>query len=358
MSCQLMKAPNLLLCSHHGLQSISLPVHHHISSTSSFSIGSRRQHPTCGARRRGPLWKPTRSYATVVDHDRGEAGPLRWPKPDRPGAIPTPYQIFNQPMDAPYSKATFYKLVKIYHPDRIGQHDQSSEVAQLPAHVRLERYRLVIAANEILSDPTKRRAYDRYGMGWAGSSAGRGPRAHGARRYGAYDADSPMGNATWEDWERWYRRRSSSGGDGQQQQPAPPFDGNRTFVSIIVAFAMIGAVLETNRARSFSMSLTEQRERLHDEITRDIHRRREEWAPGSGGGDKDERIQHFIRMRDPARYPVSDPTVDPRYRKLLTSRPKKTRSVEDIKDRSMGGSTTTGAGEDGASGHDHADDGR
>ncbi|OCL06051.1 hypothetical protein AOQ84DRAFT_85833, partial [Glonium stellatum] len=94
---------------------------------------------------------------------------LAWPTATPPHAIPTPYQILALRHDEPYTKQRFYALVKLYHPDRHHHHyssDSSRAIASLPRSTRLERYRLLVAAHTLLSDPAKRRAYDRHGIGW------------------------------------------------------------------------------------------------------------------------------------------------------------------------------------------------
>src|SRR6187402_3852458 len=90
-----------------------------------------------------------RSYAMVSDgHSRHDHGQLRWPEMTSANSLPTPYQIFNQNKGSPYSKRRFYELVKLYHPDR---HDHDTISHSLSYATKLERYRLVVAANDILS---------------------------------------------------------------------------------------------------------------------------------------------------------------------------------------------------------------
>ena len=108
--------------------------------------------------------------------------------------IPTPYQIFGQKKDSPYSKRKFYELVKLYHPDR---HDYGSS-GNLPSYTtKLERYRLIVAANDILSNPVKRAAYDRYGSGWNGQPDALSPEIHLIKRAHIVRKDGmdPMGQA-------------------------------------------------------------------------------------------------------------------------------------------------------------------
>jgi DnaJ-class molecular chaperone len=156
-----------------------------------------------------------RQYARVVgdessqfkeqSNERDEQYDPIWPEPIPPRTAPTPYQILNLAQEGTYTKTHFYKLAKIYHPDRT-QHEHlcPSNVRKVPHAVRLERYRLIIAAHAILSDPVKRQAYDTVGAGWTGSSG----TCTTDRKwyYGAHQkwaaGEGPMYNATWEDWER------------------------------------------------------------------------------------------------------------------------------------------------------------
>jgi curved DNA-binding protein CbpA len=222
-------------------------------------------------------------------------------------AVPTPYQIFNQKKGAKYSKQTFYELVKLYHPDR---HDHSKLADGLSYATKLERYRLVVAANDILSNPVRRGAYDRYGAGWNGqpdvvtpqdaaesSTPWRGRGWNGG-------PEGPSQNATWEDWERWYQRDN----EGPQ---SPRFVSNTAFVFLIIMFAVIGGVGQATRVGNYSMNFLDQRDALHSDISQDLMRRRKETINGFGG--RDERIQSFLKQRAPVTYTLSEES----YKKLL-----------------------------------------
>lgn len=75
---------------------------------------------------------------------------------------PTPYDILDVRKGQPYHKRKYYHLVKAYHPDlNTGTSHYLSKATQT------DRFRLVVAAHEILSDTTKRAAYDMYGVGWS-----------------------------------------------------------------------------------------------------------------------------------------------------------------------------------------------
>ncbi len=277
-----------------------------------------------------------RLYAMVSDghsnhhhrHHRHHHEEFLWPEVTAASAIPTPYQIFNQKKGSKYSKQRFYELVKIYHPDRHNPdlHDG------LSYDIKLERYRLVIAANDILSDPVKRSAYDCYGAGWNGMPDARSPQDNSGStsEWGNYNGrgwgggpNGPSQNATWEDWERWYQRDSQ----GPQK---PRYVSNSAFVALIVMFAALGGVGQATRVGNYSMSFIEQRDALHDNISKELMRRRKETT--TGFGSREERIHQFLKQRDPYGYGMTD-TRDESYRRLLPA--PEVCSTEDIKGRSM-----------------------
>lgn len=241
-----------------------------------------------------------RSYAIVFNgHSSNNHEIHRWPQATTANAIPTPYQIFNLKKGSPYSKHRFYELVKLYHPDRHGAYDGLSYAT------KLERYRLIVCANDILSDPIKRGAYDCYGAGWNGMpDVSRNPEdgcGKGEKVWG--NPNGPSQNATWEDWERWYAREA----DGPQE---PRSVSNGAFVGLIVIFAALGGIGQATRVGNFSAGFVEQRDALHKNISKDLMRRRRETA--SSLGNREERIHHFLKQRDGG--------VDPRdeaYHKLL-----------------------------------------
>lgn len=248
---------------------------------------------------------------------RNSHGSVRWPEKTSVNGIPTPYQIFDQKRGSKYSKARFYELVKIYHPDR---HDHTgSEDGGLSYSTKLERYRLVVAANDILSDPARRGAYDRYGAGWNGAPDIMRPRdpSEPDGKWGDYSGrgwtggpDGPSNNATWEDWERWHMR------DAQGPQ-SPRFVSNTTFVFLIVFFAVVGGFGQATRVGNYSANFLEQRDALHSDISKDLMRRRKETF--NAFGSRDERIQDFLKQRAPLGY--GSQSRDDGNRKLLPAPP-------------------------------------
>jgi hypothetical protein len=100
-------------------------------------------------------------------------------------------------------------------------------------------------------------------------------------------------------------------------------------VSLVVIFAALGGIGQATRVGNYSMSFLEQRDALHDNISKDLIRRRKETT--SAFNSREERIESFLRHRDPIGYGMTDRRVSG-YRKLL---PPEICSSEDIKGRSM-----------------------
>ena len=214
---------------------------------------------------------------------------LSWPDDAvHPHRAPTPYQILSCTPGQPYSKHRFYHLVKLYHPDRP---DPSSPAHHLPPHVRLERYRLLVAAHAILSDDAKRRAYDAWGLGWAGNH--HHPVRHDPHHpWGAEHRQwthDPAHNATWEDWERWHQRET-----GEEPAPRDIHISNFAFVSLVFAIVTLGGVMQGTRASVFGSSVMEQRDRIHKEASIELARSKR----ATLSGDRNERIRTFLEHRE------------------------------------------------------------
>lgn len=242
------------------------------------------------------------SSVTPQGHSKySHSSNLRWPEVTSANAIPTPYQIFNQRKGSPYSKRRFYELVKLYHPDTQQFHG-ILHGEELSYAVKLERYRLVVAANDILSDPVKRGAYDIYGAGWNGQPSAHTPNSSdsswnssytgstGARGWGN-DPSGPSNNATWEDWEAWRLRNNSS-----KPTQEPLYASNSVFIALVILFATIGTFGQYSRADGFSQKLIVKRDAMHSQISQDLVKIKKETRKSLGG--RDERIFKFLRERN------------------------------------------------------------
>ena len=231
-----------------------------------------------------------------------------WP-PDPPrGAAHSPYDILCQHRDRPYSRRRFIELVKLYHPDRrpaSGHHPVAHSV-------RVERYRLAVAAHEILNDPARRRAFDACGAGWRyrehrSSGNGTDPDTHAGadgapytrtkhdgRPWSRYDDNSPFTNATWEDWHAWYAREHAAASARQARHDAGADSGvwnergwgskvwarpvahvaNGSSVVITLLLLAFAAVHEVRRAQRRASEYSAQLQATHGEASNDLARRR------------------------------------------------------------------------------------
>ena len=217
---------------------------------------------------------------------------LFWPRLPSSNAIPTPYQILCVKRGDPYTKRRFYELAKIYHPDRSIHEDNDIGMKSLSGAVKIERYRMVVAAHEILSDPIKRRAYDHSGAGWNGHPEVGGLRSHWGQNHGSrwsgFDTnDSLFRNATWEDWEKWYQR------DKAKQEPV--YVSNGGFLIIVITAVFLGAFGQSIRLDEYSDVFKKQVEMIHEDASKGLQKRKTE---STAFGSRNERLQDFLRSRD------------------------------------------------------------
>lgn len=144
-------------------------------------------------------------------------------------ATPSPHEILRIERGIPYTKRNFNKLVKLYHPDLASA---SAETKLLPKAILLERYRLLIAAHALLSDPYKRQRYEANNEGWIfqdrspTSWRSRGSQQKTCSRAHSYQDTSP---------------------NPMRQQPI--YTSNAVFAILVVALSMFGAVLQLKRFR-------------------------------------------------------------------------------------------------------------
>lgn len=162
--------------------------------------------------------------------------------------------------------------------------DASSALDGIPQHTKLERYRLVVAANSLLSDPYRRRMYDRHGTGWEGCVA---EDLRSVDRVWRNRSGNASMNATWEDWERWYQEQ-----DGKKQEPL--YVSNGTFVVIIAALAFVGGWGHITRAGTKAHSLMDIREEHHAAVSQGMRQRQSLNA----GMSKEERVRYFLQQRE------------------------------------------------------------
>ena len=221
---------------------------------------------------------------------------MNWPCRRNNPFTPSPYEIFELEKSAAYTKHKFYQLVKIYHPDTNG-HNAGDGLTDVQ---RLERYRLIVQAHAILSDPVKRRAYDSSGAGWGATRYAdrhsKGFTNPEGRRYGfgPDDDSSIFQNATWEDWERWYRRH-----DPPSKQPYETYLHPNAFASVVILLAFLSGVLMATRAGQLTGSIEERAQAFTEETGQFLASRSDHLDENETKGTG--RVKHFLEKRDPSK---------------------------------------------------------
>lgn len=206
-------------------------------------------------------------------------------------------------------------MVQIYHPDKTCNHHPASK--DVPLSDRMHRYRILVAAHQLLSDPAKREAYDKYGLGWHDRTELFGPKAaeksFAARnvQYARHrdDPDSIFNNATWEDWEAWYERRDGRG-------PQVRTVSHSTFASFLVLLTLFFGVGQAVTIGKYASSVDERAKGVSAKRGKFLDGRRQETVTQSDSTDA--RVQSFLRKRDPSGYGLKEDEEET-YRKFLSA---------------------------------------
>jgi curved DNA-binding protein CbpA len=219
-----------------------------------------------------------------------------WPVAKPPRSVPTPYEILQVEPKAKYIKsARFYELVKLYHPDK-HDHPTISQELSISKSVRLERYRLVVSAHALLSDPEKRKAYDLYGAGWAGAKSLFPPPDFNMSQEAR---DACMHNATWQDWENWYDKfNPPKPGEPPRKPQTPIFTSNTAFISLVGILAALAGIGQATRASETSKSyiiMVDAASNKAKGVVNHVQQTKQ-------GLNREERIDYFLRDRDPVAY--------------------------------------------------------
>lgn len=205
---------------------------------------------------------------------------------------PTPYEIFGQHKTAAYQKKRFYALAKQYHPDM--HHCAPEHLRGLSPEERTERYRLIVAANEILSHASKRRMYDLNGAGWEVKSKVQTP-TRGYDPLWRQRQGSAAYNATWEDWERW-RQENGGGasGDNASAKQSEQFMSNGGFAVVVLVMVFLGGYGQMTRASSNGASILAMRDENDAAISSQLQSQQAAIAPLSREG----RVDSFLERRE------------------------------------------------------------
>ncbi|PGH16234.1 hypothetical protein AJ80_05257 [Polytolypa hystricis UAMH7299] len=266
-----------------------------------------------------------RRYAHV--HSSGpipHEGDLSWPT----NPIFSPYDLLKQERSAPYSKRRFYEFAKVYHPDRPC--DAHPSCGDIPHSVKAHRYRILVAAHEILSDSVKREAFDKFGDGWYQRAELFGTNRHGWNVSTGPDGEkdeSVFRNGTWEDWERWRQRNegyyydSAYSGAGRQASSV----SHGMFASFLVLLSLFAGAGQAVTIGGFS-SIVEERVKDADERWNKLLDGRR-LQTTTQMNSRDARVQHFLMKRDPSGHGLREEEEET-YRQVLG--PRRTAALDDM----------------------------
>ncbi|OAQ63601.1 Hsp40 co-chaperone Jid1 [Pochonia chlamydosporia 170] len=166
----------------------------------------------------------------------------------------------------------FTQLVKLYHPDLSGADSRASNIPEL---VRLERYRLVIAAHNLLSDPRSRRLYESSNQDWCSpKNSWNSEACHHSRSH-----------------SQGHETQSSSSPSPMRQRPI--YTSNVTFAMLLFALSMLGAALQMKRLASSRRDGKTLEVFLQEAIQEEV----QAWASVLQGQSKDDRILAFLARR-------------------------------------------------------------
>ncbi|KAI1120954.1 hypothetical protein F5Y10DRAFT_257355 [Nemania abortiva] len=199
----------------------------------------------------------------------------------------TPYQLLEQDPKAPYDKKRFCQLAMMYHPDR-WIHEKYHGVSKAS---RIERYRLILTAHRILSDPVKRKAYDRGGLGWDKELVSYVARAEPSFQRTAASSSNSAARGSgpeviWENQETYWNPGSSK----QQKQL---FVNNRIFGLILILFVVIMTCIRFIRADHISRQSLRQRDAINAALLADLKRIYKDGHSMT----RHERVEKFLNRR-------------------------------------------------------------
>ncbi|KAK1853767.1 J domain-containing protein 1 [Colletotrichum chrysophilum] len=195
-----------------------------------------------------------------------------WPRT----RFPSPHEILGAQPGLPYTKKHFYRLVKLYHPDLRTLN--KTRVVSVSHTTMTERYRLVIEARKILSDPKKRLLYEKYGLGWS------------EFRQRTQQAPRPSHSTT----ARSRYDDASFTQKGSPERQFPTYASNSVVAIVFVPMAMAGGIAQLERAQKARWDFQKRDLALQEAISRDL----QHLADQLEGKPRDLRILEFLARRE------------------------------------------------------------
>ncbi len=179
-------------------------------------------------------------------------------------------------------KKAFRKLARLYHPD-IAKDKKTAEA----------KFKEINEANEVLSDPEKRRKYDQLGADWQSGRAGHGP-AGGTRQgpNGSQQYDYHFGGTGFSDFFEQFFGGRQRGRGGYEDEMAFAQPGSDIEGAILVTLheVMNGATRVVSLKRTDPRTGEIETQTFNVRIPAGVHegqliRVRGQGHPGSGGAE-------------------------------------------------------------------------
>lgn len=180
-------------------------------------------------------------------------------------------------------KQAFRKLARVYHPD-VAKDKKSAE----------EKFKQINEANEVLSDPEKRRKYDELGANWQQAGAGPGP--HSAGPAGAQDFNfggstgfsdffeqffgGRAGRGRAASYDDMFRRAGQQGAEAEYRMPGSDIEGD---IMVTLAESLHGAERQVSLQRINPATGEPETETFTVRIPKGALEGRRIRVPGKGG---------------------------------------------------------------------------
>lgn len=252
-------------------------------------------------------------------------------------AAASPYDLLQVSKSASASdiKSQYYDLVKTLHPDRAA----SKPLDKKEYERRLEKFRSVVKAYDLLKDPKKRAMYDKFGMGWDFDVSSVMAQAERQRyTWAARGQFRPRTQAEWDHWYMWSEvlRRTHTRGHGHAWQKAAQgrysADGfygfpemsreeaerrakeamplnQRVYMAVFVV-AWILAIFQIQRVNYIGMQEVEASARRSQEVAKNLEMAREN-ARSTEGQVRQRALMERVRQQKMAREPSTVPALPP-----------------------------------------------
>lgn len=218
---------------------------------------------------------------------------------------PTPYEIFHIAkagiIDKKTLKHSFHQLAKVYHPDSLSNSSSHTEthlvkLSKLTPEVKEERFKLIVAAYNILKDDSKRRDFDLYNKGWetgsrAGTYYGRDFSRATKFKTKCTDEDDP-----WASYHNDYRERMRQEDPEYQRQQ---WEKHKRMVYILAAGSMAIGVLQFTWLSYRAESDAATRHVISQKAHQHIYLASTNYGYGYG---KQDRISRFLAHREDGLY--------------------------------------------------------